>query len=197
MLVDELTATHRKAQLVLRAKVLRDLHRIWPALKWDDIERTFPLWATVVSALIARDRRTSAALAASYYRAFRFQQGINDEFDVVTAEPLPPEQVETALRVTSLVSVKAAAVRGLAKQAAMANAFVASSGAVTRLVLDAGRETIRAASIADPRAAGWQRVTSGRACGFCRSLTGVVFDDGRAGFKPHDHCGCTPQPVFR
>jgi hypothetical protein len=199
MAVEALTATHRKAQLALRAKVIRDLHRIWPALRWDDIERTFPLWATVASTLIARNRATSSAIASSYYRALRFQQGVTDPLDLVIAEPLPAAQVQTSLRVTSLVSIKAAAARGIARDAAMANAFVTSSGSISRLVLDAGRETIRATAIADPRSEGWQRITSGRACTFCSTLAGqgAVYREATADFQAHDHCGCTAQPVFR
>lgn len=197
MAVEALTVTHRKAQLTLRAKVLKELHRIWPALQWDDLDRTFPLWANVASTLIVRNRATSSALAASYYRALRFQQGITDPVEIVTPEALPTEQVRTVLRVTSIVSLKAAATRGLAREAAMANAFVSSSGSISRLVLDAGRETIRATSIADRRAEGWQRVASGRACDFCSMLDGKVHREPTADFPAHDHCGCTAQPLFR
>ena len=197
MAVAPLTATHRKAQLALRAKVLRDLHRIWPALQWDDIDRTFPLWATVASTLIDRNRLVSAALASSYYRALRFQQGITGPVDILTPDPLDRDQMDTALRVTALVSVKAASTRGISRDAAMANAFVSSSGAITRLVLDAGRETIRATSIADSRSRGWQRITSGKACDFCAGLTSQTFDTSGAAFEAHDHCGCSAQPIFR
>lgn len=190
-----LTATHRQAQLALRARVVRDLQTLWPALDWEDIDRTFPIWARVVSTLIDRNRTTSASLASAYYRAFRFEAGHTDPLPAIAPPVLPRAQVQTVLRVTSIVSIKAAATRGLAREAAMANAFVASSGAVSRLVLDAGRETIRASTLADPKARGWERVTSGRTCDFCASLASEVYE-GDANFQAHDHCGCTAQPVY-
>lgn len=196
--MDRLTAAHRNAQLALRAKVLRDLHRIWPALNPDDLARTFTLWATVAASLIDRNRRTSAALASSYYRSTRFQAGLTDAFTIPAFDPLPAEQINVALRATTLSPLLAAKDLDRRDQA-LATAFVRSSGAVTRLVLDGGRETIRAAAIADPRAQGWQRVASGRACRFCTTLAdrGGVYSQGSVAFSAHDHCGCTAQPVYR
>jgi hypothetical protein len=194
-----LTERHRVAQLALRAQVLRDLSRLWPAMDWQQIDRTFPLWAEAVGALILRHRATSAGLASAYLQAFRFSEGVAGTAPVVLAPRLPDEQIRTALRVTAAVSLKAAATQGVAREQAMANAFVRSSGAVTRLVLDAGRETVRASTLADPKARGWQRVTSARACEFCQMLAGrgAVYSDRTVDFTAHDHCGCSAEPVYR
>lgn len=194
-----LTVTHRRAQLALRASVLRSLQRLWPAMDWSDLDRTFPMWATAAGALIAQNRATSANLAAAYYRAFRFAEGITEPPTIVVAEPVPADKMFVSLRVTALAGVKAAAALGVQRDVAMANAFVRSSGAVTRFVLEGGRDTIRQTVAADPRAAGWQRVTSGRACGFCSMLAsrGGVYKETTVDFHAHDHCGCTAQPVYR
>lgn len=194
-----LTATHRQAQLALRAGVLRDLQKLWPAMDWTDLDRTFPLWATAIGALVTKNRHTSASLAAAYYRAFRFAAGITDTAPIILAQPVDPTKLAISLQVTALAGAKAAAARGVTREVAMANAFVRSSGAVTRLVLEGGRETIRETVAADPRARGWERVTGARSCGFCRLLAsrGGVFKATTADFQAHDHCGCTAQPVYR
>lgn len=193
-----LTANHRQAQLAVRALVTRDLQRLWPAMDWADLDRSFPLWATAVRSLVTRHRATSAGLAAGYYRAARYLEGITDPAPVILAGPATPARLSVSLRVTAYAGVKAAATHGVTRDAAMAHAFVRSSGAVTRTVLEAGRETIRATVAGDPRAAGWERVTGGRSCDFCSMLAsrGGVYKDSTADFAAHDHCGCTAQPVF-
>jgi hypothetical protein len=194
-----LTETHRQAQLVIRSATLRDLAKLWPAMDWANLTDTYPAWAAAVQALIARDRQRSAGLAAAYLRAFRFAEGIDGEATITLAATPPAEQVETSLRVTSLVSVKAAATAGVSRERAMANAFIRSAGAATRLVLDGGRETIRESLARDDRAQGWRRITSGRACGFCSMLAGrgAVYSAETVSFQSHDHCSCSPEPVYR
>jgi hypothetical protein len=109
----------------------------------------------------------------------------------------PVEQVATALRVTTLVAIKKSTMAGKTAELAMQDAFVQSSGAATRLVLDAGRDTIRQTTVADPRTAGWQRVTSG-GCDFCTMLAGRgdVYTEATADFASHDHCACSAEPVY-
>lgn len=194
-----LTTTHRQAQLTLRAAVLRDLTRLWPAMDWSDLDRTFPAWAQAAGTLIIRNRATSSSLAAAYYRAFRFAEGLTDPAPVVLAKPIPAEKLAVTLRVTAYAGVKAAAARGVQADTAMANAFVRSSGAISRLVLEGGRETIRETTIADPLARGWRRVTGGKPCSFCSMLAsrGGVYTEASADFQAHDHCGCSIAPSWR
>lgn len=195
-----LTEIHRQSQLALRAKVLRDLVTLWPAMDWSQVDRTFPLWYSAVSALITSSRSTSAGLSAAYLQAFRLAQGVPGKAPLVLAPSMPPAvQMESSLRYTSARSIIAATVRGVAREQAMANAFVASSGTVSRLVLDAGRDTLRDSLAADPKAAGWRRVTSGSSCKFCQMLAGrgAVYRAETARFRSHDHCGCIPEPVYR
>jgi hypothetical protein len=116
---------------------------------------------------------------------------------VKLAGAAPAEQVATALRVTTLVAIKKSTMAGKTAELAMRDAFVQSSGAATRLVLDAGRDTIRQTTVADPRTAGWQRVTSG-GCDFCAMLAGrgAVYSEATADFASHDHCACSAEPVY-
>lgn len=51
----------------------------------------------------------------------------------------------------------------------------------------------------DPEAAGWRRVASGSACGFCKALAarGAVYRKESAYFAAHENCMCTCEAVFK
>lgn len=196
--MDRLTARHRQAQHLLRLATVRDLLKLWPALDVQRLDRTYPAWASAVSALVDRNQRTSAGLAAAYIRAFRAQEIGLEQFTPTLAEPVAAEQVQTVLRVTSVVSIKQAMLRGDKLAKAMDKAFVLSSGEASRLVLDGGRRTILDSIRDDPKASGWQRVTDGNACGFCRMLAGrgFVYKAETVHFASHGHCGCSAVPEY-
>lgn len=61
------------------------------------------------------------------------------------------------------------------------------------------RDTITTNRRSDPQAAGWTRITSGAACGFCKALAarGAVYKEATANFAAHDNCLCTCAPVFK
>lgn len=196
--MDTLTSAYRAQNATLRARTMRDLIRLWPALDIAALNATFPAWFAGASLVIGRDRATSAGLAASYLRAHRAAAGVLGTPTIHLAAPAVSEQVATAMRVTTVVAVNRALRAGKTLEMAKANAFIMSSGAATRLVLDAGRETISASAVADRRTAGWQRVGVGR-CDFCQMLLsrGAVYTEATADFQSHDHCGCTAEPVYR
>lgn len=168
-------------------------------MDWSDLDRSFPGWFAVVAPLVTSSRAKSVALAKLYLIKHRRAARIPGQSPIVAAAPIPPEKLSIALQVTARASVKAAAGRGVAADRAMANAFVQSSGAATRLVLEGGRETIVSTVKADPRAVGMIRVTSGRACDFCDDLAAYSVTNPalQTDFQAHDHCGCTAQPVYR
>jgi hypothetical protein len=95
--------------------------------------------------------------------------------------------------------LKDAAKRGATAETAMRNAFVLSSGAAARLVLNGGRQTIYDTGRDDPATTGWYRETSGDPCAFCALLAsrgGVYYSEDTAGFEAHDHCSCIPVPMY-
>ncbi len=53
-------------------------------------------------------------------------------------------------------------------------------------------------AIADPEAAGWQRVGDGDSCGFCLMLIsrGAVYTSESVKFGAHDWCNCQAGPSF-
>lgn len=187
------TDRHRRAQLAVRARVLRDLQRLWPAMDWADLDRAYPAWATAVAALVDRHRATSVALAAAYLTAVRDASGVTGAPVIVRAEPIDPARLETSLAVTAVYATKTAAGHGTPARDAMDAAFVKTSAAISRLVLEAGRETIVRSTRADPRIVGWVRVTSGSPCRWCADLAGTR-STGR--FPAHDGCACSAEPEF-
>lgn len=193
-----LTRQYRRQQAALRATVLRDLQRLWPALDWKRLDRTYPAWATAVGALVERHRRNAASLAIAYLRAFREAAGVPGELREVLALGIPPAQLNASLRVTGPVAFKRAIADGRSEEDAADIAFVMSAGAVTRLILEAARSSMLNSLAADPEAVGWRRITSGNACAFCRMLAGrgAVYSAKTATFAAHDHCACSAEPVY-
>lgn len=88
---------------------------------------------------------------------------------------------------------------GQSVETARKNAAAQLSGAASKLVLDAGRDTIQQAVRDDAEAIGWARVTDAKPCSFCAMLAsrGPVYKSRQsAGFQAHNHCACVPAPVF-
>lgn len=193
----EVTRQYRRQSLALRAQTIQSMRGLWPALDWRDLSRTYPAWLSGAKLVVARDRTRATGLASAYLKAHRDAAGLSGVATIRLAPPASQIQVETAMRVTTVVALKRAAAAGKSPETAMVDAFVQMSGAASRLVLNAGRETISATAVRDPRTAGWQRVGEGR-CDFCQMLLGrgAVYTEETAEFEAHDHCACSAEPVY-
>lgn len=192
----QLTVMHRRQQLALRKATIAQMEQVWPALDWADLDRTYPGFAAEVAALVSKNRRTSSGLAAAYLRAFRIASGLSGDVRIVMP-PMAPAQFTTSLRVTSLVAAKKSAALLVPADVAMTNALTQASGAMARLVLNGGRETITQTIRNDGAAQGWRRVLGGGGCDFCQMLAGRVYPSDNADFDAHGKCGCTSEPVYR
>lgn len=193
-----LTERHQTAQLALRALALRQVLQIWPAF---DVEHTARSWPAVESALLAvigERRAVSASLAAGYFEAFRRAEGVGGVASPVLAafDEGAVVRARTSLQVTGYVTTER--LRALKHADPSRVALVRLSGAVTRHVLDGGRETLLASVRRDRRARGWARVTSAKACEFCAMLAsrGGVYTETSGAFQAHDHCGCGLEPRY-
>lgn len=186
---------HRRQQLALRKATIAQMEKLWPALDWADLDRTYPGFAAEVAALVSKNRSTSSGLAAAYLRAFRAASGLSGDVRIVVP-PMAPEQFKISLRVTSLVAAKKSAARLVDPNVAMTNALTQASGSMARLVLNGGRETVTQTLRNDSSARGWRRVLGGGGCDFCKLLAGRVYPTDNADFDAHDKCGCTSEPVY-
>ncbi|MCC6238121.1 MAG: hypothetical protein IT299_11195 [Dehalococcoidia bacterium] len=193
-----LTAEHRSAQLALRAITLRQVLQVWPAFDTEHAGRSWPPVENALLAIIGQRRADSTSLAAGYFEAFRAAERIGG-----TATPIlsafdaeAMARARTSLQVTGYVTTER--LTALKRPAPSRTALVRVSGAVTRHVLDGGRETLLASVRDDPRALGWERVTSAEPCNFCAMLAsrGAVYAATTGTFQSHDHCGCVLEPKF-
>lgn len=192
----QLTQVHRRQQLALRSIVKADTAQSWGLLDYNDLEGSFPKFAASVLTSVSTRRTTSYGLAVAYLRAFRRANGLSGDFPL-TRPVLARPEFTAALRATSVASVKNATARGADEQTAMSNGLVLLSGAMARLVLNAGRETVVESVKADPNARGFVRVLGGGGCDYCQSLAGITVTGDDDVFTSHGGCGCTAEPVYR
>lgn len=193
----QLTERYRQAQLQIRAQALRDFSRLWPIWKGDD--NSFQELVTAALALVRVYRNISAAAAAAYYEAFRQAAQAAGVPATVLSSSIPDGTVATSLYVTGRDALRKALASGQSPEAARATTFVRASGAVTRHIIDGGRQTILDSVAADKEAIGWARVTDGDPCYFCLTLAsrGAVYkSEQSASFEAHDHCACIAMPVY-
>ncbi|MET0887290.1 MAG: hypothetical protein ABWX92_12670 [Mycetocola sp.] len=198
-MVNALTQRHRAQQLLLRKATVQGVAKAWPALDWTRLDATYPALAIDLARLVELNRRTSAGLAAGYLREFRKAERVGGAAKVDLAKPMVVAQFNASLSTTSVAAIKKAAAEGVVADVAMRNGLILAQGAMARLVLNAGRETVTRTLAGDPRASGYQRVLGGGGCDFCQMLAGRgdVYSADSADFEAHDHCGCTAEPVYR
>lgn len=107
--------------------------------------------------------------------------------------------VEVSLNVTGPIGQKAKRARGKSERQARDESFVESSGAAARHVLTGGRQSLLTLLRQDSQVQRWIRVTDGDPCSFCAMLASrgpVYLTEDSAGFRAHDHCACTAEPVY-
>lgn len=192
----QLTQVHRRKQLDLREVTLADMAKLWPRLDWEDLDSTYPALRAATAEMVARHRRRSAGLAAAYLRAHRASSGLDGDVRIIIPPTLNVEQFDASLHSLSVASIKVAASKATPVDVAMTNALTRSSGAMARLVLDAGRQTVTQTIQADDEATGWRRILGTGGCDFCRKLAGRVYPRDNADFDAHGKCGCTSEPVY-
>lgn len=194
-----LTESHRLAQARLGAQTVRQMLTLWSLVDATRLDATVPEWLRVAIPLIDSQRVRSANLAAAYLRAFRALE-LPDAAPVapILAGPADVAAVTASLSVTGPVSLKRSMSAGADLARASVTAQTNTARAAMRHTLDAGRQTIEATTLADPRAVGYRRVTSGDACDFCSMLAGrgAVYSARTSTFQSHDGCSCSSEPAF-
>ncbi len=155
----QLTAEHRSAQLALRAVTLRQVLQVWPAFDTEQAARSWPPVEHALLAIIGQRRDQSAAIAAGYFEAFWGAERISGTTTPVMSafDAAATARAQTSLQVTGYVTTER--LIALRQPDPARTALVRVSGAVTRHVLDGGRETLVASVRADRRALGWARAT--------------------------------------
>jgi hypothetical protein len=193
-----LTEQHRQVQLAIRLQAVNGFSKIWP-LWTPDKTASFADLVTASATLVVSYHSISAAAAASYFTAFRTSENVAGAAAPVLAAPPAEEMVAASLYATGEQATRKALDAGQSPDVAMQTAFVRTSGAVTRHILNGSRETIISSVQDDQQALGWARVTDGDPCAFCLVLAsrGPVYKtEATADFQAHDHCGCMAEPFY-
>jgi hypothetical protein len=192
----QLTDGHRRQQLAIRAQALRDFTRLWPL--WNGDQASFEQMVAAALPVMGAYHRVSSALAARYFEQFRAAERIKGDARGLAARPLDRDKAFASLMVTGQRQTQKAILSGASPQAAMQTALVRTSGTVTRMVLDGGRDALALSTATDRQATGWHRVTSGDPCAFCAVVAsrGAVFGESSADFEAHDHCACFAEPAY-
>jgi hypothetical protein len=194
-----LSERHRLVQLGIRAQALRDFSRLWPLWTPTD-SRSFADLVTATTTLVRAYHPISAGVAASYFTAFRSAESVDGAAMPVLAATPADAMVAASLYATGETATRKAIDAGRPSSDAMQAAFVRTSGAVSRHILDGGRNTILQSVERDEQALGWARVTDGDPCYFCLTLAarGPVYkSEQSADFQAHDHCGCAAEAFYR
>lgn len=186
---EALALEHRRALSRLTDLSVRDLRRLLTVVAGADAVLVRDALLEALPPLADSYSDMAAALAADYYDEAREQAEVRGRF---RAEPAP---LPGAARYEALVRWGVDPLFGRQDRAA---ALGRLAGGLQRVVADASRETIVRSAVRDPQAAGWQRVTDGNACKFCRMLAdrGAVYREATVRFASHDDCGCTAAPAF-
>lgn len=195
-----LTEAHRLAQLRLAIIGSRRLLAAWTLIDPTDIDATFARWVRVAVPLTQAQRDASARLAARYYTTFRnLEVPDAPAFTPPTPPPLDVNALTGAMVINGPATLKRAVSRGVEVGRASQLARVETARGAMRYGLDGGRAVIQGSIVRDPRALGYARVASGRACAFCSMLAsrGPVYSETSVDFEAHKGCGCSSEPVFR
>lgn len=194
-----LTEQHRQLQLQIRAQALSDYAKVWPLWTPSD-PQSFAHLVTATTTLVRAYHPISAGAAAGYFAAFRAAEQVDGNAAPQLASAPEDAMVAASLYATGESATRKALASGQSPDVAIQTAFVRTAGAITRHVLDGGRDTIIRSVDADKKALGWARVTDGDPCAFCLTLAsrGPVYKtEASAGFEAHDHCGCMAEPFYR
>jgi hypothetical protein len=217
----QLTEGHRRRQLAIRSRALQEflvLTRLWDVADPQSFNRLVEASIPFVQAR----HGTSAAEAARYFEAFHLAEAQTGAPTVVLPEPPARDKIAASLYATGQAQARRALQSGLGVAAVRANTLVTMSGAVTRNVLDGGRQTLINSTERGERLIGWMRITGPKPCAFCAMLAsrGPVYTSGsaavrvgRTGSDPnatgrvrgtrardesfHDNCVCTAEPITR
>jgi hypothetical protein len=193
-----LTEQHRLVQLGIRAQALNDFKRLWPL--WTPTDpRSFADLVTATTTLVRAYHPISSGVAASYFTAFRAAEEIDGRAVPVFASAPADAMIASSLYATGETATRQAIAAGRPPEDAAQVAFVRTSGAVSRHILNGGRQTILESVQRDEHARGWARITDGDPCAFCLVLAsrGAVYKtEQTAEFQAHDHCGCAAEPFY-
>lgn len=166
----------------LVAHARRDLNHLWQQVS--EAAAAEVALRDILPALIDTYGAAAATLAADWYDEARAKAGIAGRFTAIPAD----------IRDTGAQALIGWA---LDKSQDYTTFRTLIEGGTERRIANFSRLTVTGSAVADPKAAGWQRVGNGE-CAWCRFLIGrgAVYREATASFAAHDHCRCSAIPAW-
>jgi hypothetical protein len=177
--------TQAQAAVIVAAE--REVQQMLASLNANRPEASAAALRSAYPAVIDRYSLAAGTLAADWYDDLRADAKVRGYFTALPVEPQLERADGAARRLAGSLFTDDPSALGPGLQA------------VTDLLVKASaRETITSSSIADPRASGWQRISRGASCSFCRMLAsrGAVYKQGTATFAAHHDCNCGAVPSW-
>jgi len=178
----------RQAQRGVQRLVERDLRAFWGTLDLNRPGAARDALLGFVPELTRTYGDAAATVAADWYDDQRAAAGATGRYRAQLASPASADRVQQRVRYGA----------GHLFTPNPEQTLVFLDSAVQGYVAQPGRLTIRDSALADPAAAGWQRVTQPNSCKFCRMLAGRggVYKRETATFASHDDCNCAAVPSW-
>lgn len=196
----EATRLHWRGQQQIQRATAQTVRELWPLLL-KELAGTASEdrdWLTQTAIALMMLRAQSAALGATYWRAYALAETGRQ---VLFTPPPPTADTVSALR-DSLIDrgpIMRNRLRAAGQPAAADDASLkATIGSAQRHVIAGGRDAVVAATDTDPAVKGWRRLPNGDTCPFCLMLVdrGAVYSKDTARFAAHDWCDCMAEPAF-
>lgn len=176
----------RTAQRGIRALVERDLTAYFWSLDLTKPETARNELLEFVPYLVGEYGTIAADVAADWYDNVRAADLVGGRFRAIAFVPDQTEAAEGTVR-------RAAGALFTDQPDA---ALLSLLGPAGKYALSGSRDTVAGSALADPYAAGWQRIVRADACDFCRALAGAgeIYRD--PDFPSHGNCNCAAAPAW-
>jgi hypothetical protein len=202
-----LTEAYSLAQGGIVSGALRRVLTLWGVLDITALDTSFAEYLTLAEPVIAEAKHNAARAASGYYDMLRAAEHVPGPSPAgkYLADLVASGEMEMTLGPIGPAYIRKAIEGGMTFEQAAAAAWVKQSGAMSHKVMGGSRDTLARRIEGDDRALGFQRSARGKCCAFCGVLAsrGAVYKNRGAAVRAangkayHDHCRCTPQPVFR
>ncbi|MCX4687288.1 hypothetical protein OG401_23800 [Kitasatospora purpeofusca] len=192
---------------------LRQILAVWGVLDIQNLEASFAEYLTLSEPIIREAKHNSARAASGYYDMLRVAEAVPGPppASKFLADLVASGELEMTLGPIGPAAIRKGIEAGMTFEQSAAAAWVKQSGQLAKHVQAGSRNTLAQRIAGDERALGFQRAPhkDGKCCAFCGVVAsrGAVYKDratsiassnpNRLGKDYHDHCRCTPQPIFR
>lgn len=191
----------RRFQIRNAIQVESLIRREWATLDIGNIDAGRERVIERVSQRVSSLRALSAREADKFVVEMRELARVGSGSIVLANASLGAAGVES-LEIAGPVSFKQRISKGVNDEVAFLAARDQMMAEARKIIMQAGRDTVRLSSDANRRSIGWRRVSDGNPCAFCAMLVGrgpaYKSQETAGGLerKYHKHCGCTAVEIF-